>query len=328
MTIKEVAQMAGVSSAAVSRYLNGGSLSQEKRDRIQKVIEETGYRPSTAAQVLRTGRMKQIGVIVPKLYSDSVSQIMEGISERAAKQGYMVVVCNTGGEEENEIRFLELMENNQAAGVIIMGTVMTARKESMLKKYSLPVVVTGQNYKGIPCIYHNDESAVRELTELIVKKGRKRIAYLGVNERDERAGALRRKGFQSAVDAAEKELQYVYTSVGEFTPDSGYNNMAALFREDPQIDGVVCATDTIAMGAMRAIRQAGRTIGDDISIVGVGDSWVDNFSETPLTTAHFYFKQCGTGAAEMLLSIIEGTDPAAPVRQTCLEYTIVERGSI
>lgn len=328
MTIKEVAQLAGVSSAAVSRYLNGGSLSQEKKERIAKVIEETGYRPSTAAQVLRTGRMKQIGVIVPKLYSDSVSQIMEGISEEVAKQGYMVVVGSTGGKEESEIRFLELMENNQAAGVVIMGTTMTPRKEEILRKYSLPVVVTGQNYKGLPCVYHNDESAVKELTEKVIARGRKRIAYLGVTEKDEHAGKLRHLGFQEAMEESDIRPEHVYTAVGEFTPDSGYNNMTTLFREDPQIDGVVCATDTIALGAMRAIRQAGRTIGEDISIVGVGDSWVDNFSETPLTTAHFYFKQCGTGAAEMLMNIIEGRDPADPVRQTCLEYTIVERGSI
>ena len=328
MTIKEVAQLAGVSSAAVSRYLNGGSLSLEKKERIAKVIEETGYRPSTAAQVLRTGRMKQIGVIVPKLYSDSVSQIMEGITEEARKHGYMVVVGSSGQDEENEIRFLELMENNQAAGVIIMGTMMTPRKESILKKYSLPIVVTGQNFKGISCIYHNDESAVKELTELVIRRGRKRIAYIGVTEKDEHAGKLRRKGFQAAIAESQIKAEHVYTAVGEFTPDSGYNNMAKLFHEDPKIDGVICATDTIALGAMRAIRQAGRSIGKDISIVGVGDSWVDNFSETPLTTAHFYFKQCGSGAANMLLDTIEGRDPAGPVRQICLEYSIVERGSI
>ena len=75
MTIKEVAQLAGVSPAAVSRYLNGGSISPEKRERVRKAIEETGYRPNPMAQTMRTGRINQVGIIVPRLYSDSVSQI-------------------------------------------------------------------------------------------------------------------------------------------------------------------------------------------------------------------------------------------------------------
>ena len=80
MTIREIAQMAGVSTAAVSRYLNSGSLSEEKRRAIRAVIEQTGYKPDTAAQTLRTGRVNQIGVIVPKLHSDSVSQVAGGCS--------------------------------------------------------------------------------------------------------------------------------------------------------------------------------------------------------------------------------------------------------
>ena len=92
MTIKEVARLAGVSPAAVSRYLNGGSISPEKSERVKKAIEETGYRPNPMAQTMRTGRINQVGVIVPRLYSDSVSQITAGASCKLFEHGYMTLL--------------------------------------------------------------------------------------------------------------------------------------------------------------------------------------------------------------------------------------------
>ena len=120
MTIKEVAQLAGVSSAAVSRYINGGSLSDQKREKIRKAIELTGYRPNLMARSMRTGRGGQVGVIVPKIHSDSVSAVMAGISNTLAEAGYMTLLGNAELSDEKEIRYLELMQNNQVAGIILM----------------------------------------------------------------------------------------------------------------------------------------------------------------------------------------------------------------
>ena len=98
MTIKDVARLAGVSPAAVSRYLNGGSLSEEKRVQVREAIRTTGYRPDVAAQTLRTGRVNQVGVIVPKIHSDSVSQVSAGISGALAQQGYLTLLGSTGSQ--------------------------------------------------------------------------------------------------------------------------------------------------------------------------------------------------------------------------------------
>ena len=164
MTIKDVAALAGVSPAAVSRYLNGGSLSEEKREKIQATIEQTGYRPTAAAQLLRSGQQKQIGILVPKIYSDSVALIMEGITEIVQKAGYVGVMGDTHGDEQKELEFISLMEANQAAGVIIMGTTVTARRVDAYKASRMPIVITGQNVAGMPCIYHDDYHASKELT--------------------------------------------------------------------------------------------------------------------------------------------------------------------
>ena len=163
MTIKEVAELAGVSPAAVSRYLNGGSLSKVKKEIIKKTIEDTGYRPTIAAQVMRTGRVNQIGVLVPKVNSDSVSQVLAGITSELQNKGYMAVLGSYDSEDEKEIKFLRAMETNQAAGVIVMAMDMTPEKKRAYQSLSMPVVVTGQNFKGFSCVYHDDYNAMKQL---------------------------------------------------------------------------------------------------------------------------------------------------------------------
>ena len=163
MTIKEVAALAGVSPAAVSRYMNGGSISEEKRERIRAVIERTGYRPNPAAQTMRTGRCDEIGVIVPKIDSDSVSAIVAGISEGLKDKNYMVVLGSTAGVREEEIRYLSAMQSSNVAGIILMGTVMTPFLKDAIAASEKPVVVTGQNFEGVPSVFHDDFNAVKEL---------------------------------------------------------------------------------------------------------------------------------------------------------------------
>ena len=202
MTIKEVAQLAGVSSAAVSRYINGGSLSDQKREKIRKAIELTGYRPNLMARSMRTGRGGQVGVIVPKIHSDSVSAVMAGISDTLAEAGYMTLLGNAELSDEKEIRYLELMQNNQVAGIILMAGSMTPEKEALISEMRIPVVITGQNFEGMPCVYHNDYYAAATLAEHMIARGRKKIAYIGVTERDLSAGLARRLGVQLALREA------------------------------------------------------------------------------------------------------------------------------
>ena len=330
MTIKEVAKLAGVSPAAVSRYMNGGSLSEAKRAIIRQAIEQTGYRPSMAARVMRTGELNQIGIIVPKIYSDSVAQIIEGANDKIRNEGYMLVVCATGGDEERELTYLDLMDNNQAAGVILMGTSVTPLREDAYRECKLPLVITGQNVSGVPCVYHDDMHALKDLAHLLLKKGRKQIAYIGVSESDPQAGTARREGVIAAFLEEGRKTDELIATVADFDAKTGYTYAKEILEKFPSVDGIICATDTIAIGALRAITEQGRQIGKDISIVGVGDNWMNAYSGTPLTTAHYYYRQCGEEAAGMLLEAIAHAkeNKPFPARQICLEYKIIERGSI
>ena len=111
MTMKEIAQLAGVSSAAVSRYFNGGSLSQPKREAIQAAIDRTGYRPDAAAQSLRTKSTDYIGFIVPKISSDAVSRVTAGVTQVLSEQGYLCLLANTDDDPQQELTYLDLFQS-------------------------------------------------------------------------------------------------------------------------------------------------------------------------------------------------------------------------
>ena len=329
MTIKEVARLAGVSPAAVSRYLNGGSISPEKSERVRKAIEETGYRPNPMAQTMRTGRINQVGVIVPRLYSDSVSQITAGASCRLFEHGYMTLLGCTEHDPETELRYIKILQESQAAGIILMGAELTPRIAEVIRSSRVPVVITGQNFEEFPCVYHDDFRAVRDLTRLLIEKGRRRLVMIGAPETDIAAGLNRRRGAEQALLDAGLNASAMPYVVSSFEAKGGKESMEYLLKSYPDLDGVICATDTMAMGAISALREAGKDIPGDVSIVGVGDNWVDTVSVPGLTTAHLFFRQCGEEAAGLLLDILR-TESDEPVRarQIRLQYLIVERGSV
>ena len=202
MTIKEVARLAGVSPAAVSRYLNGGPLSKDKKERVAKAIEETGYRPNLMAKTMRTGKLRQVGIIVPRIMSESVHRMMDGIAEELLEKGYLTVLGYSDSSRDRELQYLDILQSSRVAGIILMATTLTDIKKSSIESCSVPLVITGQNFRGLPCVFHDDFNAVRELTALMIRKGAKRIVYIGVLEEDKAAGLARREGCQEALRSA------------------------------------------------------------------------------------------------------------------------------
>ena len=146
MNIADIAKLAGVSPAAVSRYLNQGYLSQEKREAIRKVIEETGYRPMVQAQILRTRRTKTIGVILPKIDSFSIGSIVAGIDSVLEQKGFQILLADTHNDPDKEKEYLDSFDDQRVDGVILIATVFTSKHVAILKKSRVPVVVVGQQY--------------------------------------------------------------------------------------------------------------------------------------------------------------------------------------
>ena len=304
MNINEIAKLAGVSRATVSRYLNDGYVSEEKKEIIKKVIEETGYQPSAQAQTLRTKKTSLIGVILPKINSDTISREVAGISDVLTARGYQLILANTNNNLDEELKYLSLFKERQVDGVIFIATMFTKKHKQMLKDYKVPIVLLGQHLEGYPCVFQDDYRAAVLVTERLLKQGTK-FAYIGVTERDEAVGQRRKKGFESALRKKKITIPQEYFKEGNFTMESGYEMACELFEKDPTIDSIVCATDTMAIGAMTYLKEVGLRIPEDVQVVGIGDGALGKIVEPKLTTVHFYYKTSGREAAAMLADLIE-----------------------
>lgn len=338
MTIKEIAQLAGVSSAAVSRYLNGGYISEEKKDQIRKVIEETGYQPSAQARILRTKKACLVGVVVPKINSETISRVTAGIEQVLSRRGYQMLLASTDNDPVKEITYLKLFESYPVDGIVLIGTVITGDHRKFLKNAKVPVVVVGQYTKYANCIYHDDHGAGKAMGKLVAARlkspsagsadtapsGSKygKAAYIGVTKEDKAVGIAREDGFRSGLKAEGIELEPEYIRTADFTMDAGYRAAMDLLESRDDIRIISCATDTIAAGAIEALLAHRRkeipwsAVGSatrmqyildhsEIQVTGFGDNQFLKAVTGGIPTVHFGYKTSGIRGAELLLDVIE-----------------------
>ena len=175
MTITEIAKMAEVSVSAVSRYLNDGYVSEEKVQRIKAVIEKTGYRPSKQAQSMRTKKSKVIGVILPKISSESIARVAAGISEVLSESGYQMLLANTENNPKKEMEYLQLLNNNPVDGILFSASVFDKAHKEALRKLDVPVVIISQKFEDYACVYHDDYGAARAMIKQLLDSGKRRI---------------------------------------------------------------------------------------------------------------------------------------------------------
>jgi len=323
MNIVDIARMAGVSRAAVSRYFNNGYVSEEKREAIRKVVEEIGYRPSPQAQTLRTKKTKMAGVIVPKIASESIGRVVEGILSVLDENGYQLLLAVTQNDPKREMEYLSAFDEGQVDGVILVATVFSAEYKRALKNFSVPLVIVGQQLSGYCCVYHDDYHAAYDLTKLILEKGRKRLGYIGAMPQDRAVGAQRCRGFKDAVrDMGYGELSDNIT-IASFSVASGYEKARELLEKCRELDGLICATDAMAAGAVQYLREHEIGIPGQIVVAGQGDSELAKMMAPPLTTVHYFYEKSGVLAVQMLMEIIEKKESVP--KEVMLGYHIVDR---
>lgn len=326
MNISEIADLAGVSRATVSRFLNNGYVSAEKQEKIQKVIDETGYIPSAHARVLRTKKTKLVGIIIPKISSETISRIVDGISSTLDNQGYQVILGNSENRAEKEINFLKIFQNNQVDGIILSATILTKEHMSLMKKMKIPIVIVGQEVDQYCCVFHDDFGAAKELTQLLIERSKGTVGYIGVTQKDKAAGYQRRLGYETALAQQGMDLNLDCIKEGSFNMDSGYDNMKAIYESHPEITGVFCSTDTIAVGAVKYLEDVGIKAGEQIAIAGIGDNKMATIISPKLTSAHYYYKTSGIEAASMLLGMMENN--LSYIKKLKLGYKIIYRETL
>ncbi|MCR5624880.1 MAG: LacI family DNA-binding transcriptional regulator [Lachnospiraceae bacterium] len=325
MTIKDIAIKAGVSTAAVSRYFNDGYVSEDKKKAIKKVIDETGYVPSQHARTLRTKKTGLIGVILPRISSNSISKMVDGILKVTDSEDYKILLANTLNDPERELEYLKVFNEKQVDGVILFGTILTDKHSEFIANMRIPIVVVGQKIKGVNSVYHDEYNVTYDLTNMLISKGRKKLGYIGVTFKDKAVGFERYKGYENAVKEAGLEELSERKVLSGFDMQDGYNSMKELLELYPDIDGVVAATDTIGVGAIKYLKENNIEIPKDIMITGVGDSNLGNVTAPSLTTARYFYEESGKKSTEILVKHIKDNDSS--IEHVMIGYELLEKQS-
>ncbi|MCM3766753.1 LacI family DNA-binding transcriptional regulator [Neobacillus niacini] len=328
LTIKEIAERANVSRTTVSRVLNNsGYVSEEAKRRVLKVIEETGYIPSENAKSLRTKKTKVIGVILPKISTETSSRLVKGIDEILAKGGYQILLANTNLKPEKEIEYLKLLKSRHVDGIILSATNVNRSLIEEIYQLKIPFVTVGQYISGLANVVFDDYQAAKDMVQLLIKKGHKRIAFIGVDESDRAVGYLRKNGYYDAMKEAGLPVEDSWVQKGVFNSESGYESMKEIIEiSDNRPTAVAAVTDRLAIGAMQFIQQMGLSIPEDMAFAGMGASELSRYITPSLTTIDFSMEDAGREAAALLLEQISREMNQEEIRT--INYRLLERASI
>jgi len=304
INIIEIAKLAGVSKSTISRYLNDGYVSDKNRLKIQKIINSTAYKPLCHAKALRTKITNLIGVIVPKISTETASRVVEGISNEVSKYGYDILIANTNLSVDKEIKYLEIFKNNQVDGIIFMATKLTEKHLSIMDSIEFPIVVIAQKTENYPCVYYDDYNASKDMVKLLLNKGHREIAFIGVTEEDISVGFERKRGYIDALKEYGVSYKEEFFKKGDFSMDSGYKLAAELMNQNEKPKAIFAVSDSIAVGAMQYLTDMGYKIPEDISICSIGDSKMSRVVTPKLTTAHYFHKTAGEKGGEIMMELL------------------------
>lgn len=327
-TINEIAERASVSRTTVSRVINNsGYVSEDAKKRVLKAIEETGYIPSENAKSLRTKKTKVIGVILPKISTETSSRLVKGLDEVFAKEGYQILLTNTNLDPEKEIEYLRLLKSRHVDGIILSATIINQPLVEEISQLNIPFVTVGQQISGISNVLFDDYQASKDLVNLMIKKGYNQIAFIGVDEEDRSVGYLRKAGYLDAMKENNLPVEDSWIQKGIFDVDSGYHCMSQVMKFSKQKPvAVLAVTDRLAIGAMQYIKDAGLSIPDEMAVAGMGASELSRFISPALTTIDFSMEEVGSEAAGLLLEQINGRNTQEKNRK--IKYRLIERSSI
>ena len=309
VTIQEIADMAGVSKSTVSRYLNQGYISEEKADRIQRVIRETGYKANFFAKRLKMKESKLVGIVLPRMDSVTVGKLLTGIGRILEPQGYQGLLVSSQLSKEKELASIRSLAQQGVDGIIVDSVGITDRHIALMQDIDIPIIFTGQEHKGVHFLKLDDYAAGRLMGAYLKHMGHAHAIFLGVSERDKAVGGDRKRGFLDAFREGRKGLAHVDFIETGFDFLSAYNQGPTL--EEKKAAGatvVVCATDNIALGVLRYFHERHVHVPQDISVTGFGGYDVSAVVYPALTTVQFDYELVGMKTAQYFLNILGGID--------------------
>ena len=323
LTIVDIAKMAGVGTTTVSRYFNGGNLKKETRERIKEIVDKYNYTPNTFAKALKSTDSKIIGVIVPCLHSYISGNTLKYLDKELKENNYETLIMNANFDENKQLEYIKKLARMNVDGIILLPTTMTKTYESTIKSVDVPVVMLGQEGEYTYSVEYNDFNAARDLTNYILASGHKKVDYLGVSEDDVAVGYYRKLGVLRALENYNLEPENIL--ITNFGMEEGYEIVRENIEKLKEGSCLICATDNLAYGAIKALEESGLSVGENYSVAAFGDYTSSALLKSPLTTIKFDLKDAAKQTVEMLLNIIKKEETAMKL---LIGYELKTRDSV
>ncbi|MBQ9016614.1 MAG: LacI family DNA-binding transcriptional regulator, partial [Firmicutes bacterium] len=282
--IKDVAREANVSISTVSHVLNGTkAVSEPLRKRVMEAVNELNYQVDPIGRSLKSGRSHSVAVLFPSITSVFFPPLLKSLQKSADQAGYSLTVHSTSGKLEKEKAQVQALTAQRIDGIFVSSCANSHDKKAQdyiqtLKGlhnngHRIPVICLESALdSALDSVVVNDEQGSEQAVEHLIQLGRKNIAYIAAPQ-SYAMGRARTRGYVSALKKADIAFRKQYIAEGDYTPLSGYQCMQELLSRDISIDAVAAGNDQMAIGAMRALQEAGRKIPEDVAIFGYNDNF-------------------------------------------------------
>jgi LacI family transcriptional regulator len=316
VSIRDVAAAAGVSVATVSRVLSPATpdvpIRKETRDRVERAIDQLGYRPNDLARALLQHRTSAVGLVVPDICNPYYGPLVRGVEDVASSHGYRVVLCNTDRDPAKISVYLDTLIKTRVDGIVLAGGGWAdiPDRTAVLGNYRTRLVAVGRHDTTHPSVRIDNVAASREAADHLLGLGHRRIAFLG-GPATSTTVQDRAHGYREALRVAGIPPSKEVARYGEFTEESGYVMTRELLGrnvgEDPAPTALLCANDRIALGAYAAAADAGCTVPGEVSVVGFDDTPIARYVRPTLTTVAIPTYEMGRVAMRLLLAQLDGS---------------------
>ena len=326
-TMKDVAQLAGVSTATVSRALmNPEKVSSSTRKRVEEAVLEAGYSPNSLARNLRRNESKTIVAIVPDICDPYYTEIIRGIEDAAMEHGYLVLLGDSGQQKKRESSFVNLVFTKQADGMLLLGTDLPFDVSKPEQK-NLPPMVMACEFAPeleLPTVHIDNLTSAFEAVNYLTQMGHKRVAQIAGPDTAVLC-QFREQGYQQALRRSGITRNPDYSVGGDFSFESGAQAVRQLLALSEPPTAIFCHNDTMAIGAIQEAKRLGTRVPQDLSVVGFDDIQFAQYCDPPLTTISQPRYEIGRQAMLMMLELLRGNDVQAGSR--LLETQLVVRDS-
>ncbi|MGW4027262.1 LacI family DNA-binding transcriptional regulator [Streptomyces sp. NPDC005009] len=330
-TLEEVAALAGVGRGTVSRVINDAAgVKDSTRRAVQRAIDELGYVPNLAARSLAGRRADAVALVMTEpdwrqfgepFFSEIVRSVGDALTD--TKVQLLLTLVRTDAERQ---RLVEYARGGRVDGVMLMSVHAEDALPDMLAEVGLPTVLLGRRSGEESVTYVDADNAggARGAVAHLLGLGRRSIATI-TGPLDMYVAQCRLRGYREALERAGAENRAAWTAEGDFSADSGRRAMAELIERAPEIDGVFAASDTMAAGALDALRAAGRRVPEDVAVIGFDDFPLAQHTAPRLTTVRQPLEEIGRTMVRLLLEEME--EPEVAWRHVILRTELVLRGS-